>query len=95
MSTNPADGPASDDDTHRTEYDHSDADGVSTAVASATAALAGTSPVRLDPLYETIDPDALEAFVRSADGSASLEFDYHGYRVVVSGDGNVVVSQGL
>ena len=42
------------------------------------------------PLYETIDPDALESLFR--DGSGKAMFEYLGYDVVVNHDGNVEVT---
>lgn len=50
------------------------------------------SPVDLPPLYETVDPDALQGLVASADDEAfSVEFSYHGYEVTVAADGSVDV----
>jgi hypothetical protein len=92
MSSNPAGTHVSDETSHQTRFDRSDSDGVWTAIVRATAGLADASPVELEPLYETIDTDALEAFVRSADESARLEFVYEGFSVTVSGDGTVLVS---
>lgn len=54
------------------------------------------SPANVDPLAETIDPDALDAlFVRpysSASSSVStVSFEYGGVSVTVTGDGTVSV----
>jgi hypothetical protein len=57
----------------------------------------GTEPSELDePLYEVIDPDALERlFDSSEDGpsrdSGELRFPYHGYEVTVRANGDVSV----
>lgn len=58
-------------------------------VVSAVAEASGQSHTELSPLLETIDPDALVAFVESAADDAELAFDYCGHRVTVSGDGDV------
>ena len=53
-----------------------------------------TDPAELAPLFDVIDPDALDAFVdgaRQRDTSAQIQFSYHGYTVTVSGDGSVHV----
>ncbi|QSG14850.1 HalOD1 output domain-containing protein [Halapricum desulfuricans] len=47
-----------------------------------------TDICELPPVYETIDPDALNAFLRCSDSSdtrpkRSVEFSYCGYRVMV------------
>lgn len=44
----------------------------------------------MEPLYETIDPDALDAMVESGiDGH--VRFEFNGHDVTVYGDGTVVV----
>lgn len=59
---------------------------ITTAVADAE----GVSPVELSqPLYERIDPDALDRLVQTKD--VTVRFSYHGYEVEVRGDGRVVV----
>ena len=50
------------------------------------------------PLYDSIDPDALEKLVsgteRRGDGAElNVSFTYLGYRVTVTGDGEVSVRQ--
>lgn len=70
---------------------------VSDEVISAVAAASGADPLDLDPLYEAIDPDALDALYRR-DGRERentperLEFIYSGCGVVVAGDGSVSVT---
>lgn len=49
----------------------------------------------LPPLFESIDPDVLDAFVRSTGGrgtDARLAFTYAGYDVTVESGGSVVVT---
>lgn len=62
-------------------------------VVKAVAAKTGTDPLELPPLYETIDPDALDALVESSgERSLQLEFQFAGRHVVVDGTGGVGVS---
>jgi DNA-binding NtrC family response regulator len=49
-----------------------------------------------DPLYDTIDPDALESLFSPVRGSADggqleVHFSYHGLDLAVSGDGNIAI----
>lgn len=65
------------------------------AVADEVAAATGTPPTDLDPpLYEVVDPDAIERLFRGpADGAdARLVFTYAGCRVVVEGTGAVTAT---
>lgn len=61
----------------------------SEAVLQAIADAEGTDVIELPPLYEAVDPEALDAVF---DGRAfgSIAFDYHGYSVTVNQ--NAVVS---
>lgn len=67
----------------------------SEAVVRRVADFEGVDPTELLPLFDTIDPDALDAIVRSAagndDAGLRIEFTYHGYDVTVTGDGVVHV----
>lgn len=66
----------------------------STATVMAVAAAAGVEPDALPPLYDTIDPDALDDLFRSPHAIRSdvrVSFTYAGCDVVVAGDGDVSV----
>lgn len=72
---------------------------VSDEVVSAVAAEKGVDPMELRPLYEVVDPDALDAIYRPsgfgrAGPSARVEFTYCGCNVVIDGDESVTVSDG-
>lgn len=60
---------------------------VSIAVVSAVATHRGTDPTDLPPLYEWIDPDALDALFaptrRDGDRAGRLEFTYDGHTIAV------------
>lgn len=54
----------------------------------------GVDPVDLTPLYDAIDPDALDAIIDGAEQRNTpldIEFTYHGYDVTVTSDGAVHV----
>lgn len=81
----------------RTEYS-SDAP-PSEAIVRALAAASGAEPTDLEPLYDSIETDALDALLGDpvfGDGaSLVVEFVTSGYRVVVRGDGHVSVLDGI
>lgn len=67
-------------------------------VVDAVAEAEDVDPIELEPLYAAIDPDALDAVVRSQQEgriaprtSTLVRFEYQGYRVTVAGDGAVDV----
>lgn len=70
----------------------------SSAVVERVAAREGVDPTDLDvPLFDAIDPDALDSIVRSSDpdrddGLGTVRFAYYGYEVTVRADGTVRVA---
>ncbi|WP_339106258.1 HalOD1 output domain-containing protein [Haloterrigena salinisoli] len=72
------------------EYTCSEDSPVSQAVIEAVAEASNRDPIELDPLYEYIDPDALNTLFhsRSSDevdpDEVYLEFTYANYRVAVT-----------
>lgn len=59
-------------------------------VVDAVAAEMGVDPVALEPLFDVVDPDALDRlFASGVDGS--VRFEYHECDVVVYSDGRVTV----
>lgn len=63
-------------------------------IVRAVADEEGCDPFSLPPLYETIDPDALELlFGNSRSDRLEVIFEYAGYEVVVTGRRGVVVSK--
>lgn len=70
---------------------------VSKRVVEAVAEKADTTPLDLEPLYHTIDPELLDGLFTDHAPSRShsinyVEFRYAGYRVTVSQDGSLDVS---
>lgn len=74
-----------------------DDDSLVESVLRTVAVHADKQPEELPPLNDTVDPDALATvFGRRPDGTPRLgagwvEFDYAGYRVTVTSDGDVDV----
>ncbi len=67
---------------------------VSTTVVHALADAKDVDPLELDPLYEALDPDALDALFAPTDGSGSarhgkVQFVTNGYEVEVTSTGRV------
>lgn len=62
-------------------------------VAEAVAAAKGVDTLDLDPMYGVVDPDALDAAVRSMDADGRVSFEYEGFVVIVSGDGGIDVER--
>lgn len=68
----------------------------SEGVVQAVAASEDVDPMQLQPLYDVIDPEALDTlFQRTADGApattGSVRFEYAGNTVVVHSDGSIHV----
>ncbi|SDN20199.1 hypothetical protein SAMN04487949_3649 [Halogranum gelatinilyticum] len=64
----------------------------SDAVISAVAAASDTDPLDMEPLYATVDTDALDSLVtprRAAIGDLHLTFEYQGYEVTASSCGSI------
>lgn len=60
------------------------------SIAEQVARREGTSPTGLTPLYDVVDPDALQRVIDSAaDADVRVELTYSGYVVTVAGDGSV------
>lgn len=67
-------------------------DSPSLRVVDALAAATDTDPLELAPLYEVVDPEALDRlFDADATGRARVQFEYDGHAVEVRGDGTVAV----
>lgn len=49
----------------------------------------GVDPLELNPLYTSVDPDALQAIVEPPNDVERVEFEYAGYEVVVEDENRV------
>lgn len=67
-------------------------DSISLRVIDALADATNTDASELEPLYDVVDPEALDQLFRSdSGGDVRVEFEYHGMLVDVRGDGTVTV----
>lgn len=65
---------------------------VTQSVVEAVAEADGVGPEELaPPLYEEIDPDALERIFATGPSTRRVVFTYNGYEVTVRGDGSVSI----
>lgn len=65
-------------------------------VVKRVAAREGVDHTELVPLFDVIDPDALDRIVQSGrptESSVHLTFTYHGYEVMINGDGVVQLAK--
>lgn len=77
-------------------YQTNGSERLSEGVVAAVAAAADADPTEMDPLAETIDPEALDAlFAPDLAGTARdagrIEFSFCGYGVVIASEGLVSV----
>lgn len=95
---------ASDDaetDAYHTEYDHHteydpERERPSLVVVRAVGTLTGQEPGEMPPLAESVPPESLDDLFRPTEkdglrGGGRVEFEYHGFRVTVSGEGSVEI----
>lgn len=69
------------------------ADTASNSVIEAVARAEAVDPAKLPPLYDTIDPDALNSLFETPCRTGKVSFRYGGRDVTVTGDGDVVVTE--
>lgn len=69
----------------------------STAVVETVAAVAERDHGEIEPLYESVDPDALDALIAdsSREACVSMTLTLAGYEVHLRSDGDVVVTDAL
>lgn len=82
--------------TYHAHHDWEDSQSLSTTVIEAVGVATDTDPVQMDPLYEALDPDALDALFRprSDDGpraNGQVVFSLDGHDVAVHSHGNIIV----
>lgn len=69
-------------------------DRVAEAVVYAVAEAADADPLSIEPIYDSVDPDALTALVRSGADDLVVSFSHHGVPIDVYADGTVVAVTG-
>ncbi|WP_336337489.1 HalOD1 output domain-containing protein [Haloarcula brevis] len=65
----------------------------SAAVTEYISAMTGREQTDFPPLYETVDPEAVDSLVAPSDRASpvSISFEYAGHAVTVRSDGELVV----
>lgn len=83
------------DDVFQVEYDWSNIS-PSTAVAETIAVVVDRDPTSLDPLYEWVEPDALDSIMSSNEAGSTdqnivISFTFYDLSITVDAQGEVVV----
>lgn len=79
------------------QHDWAESDEISATIIDAVAAITGNEPADLQPLYEAVDPDALDQLLRSlrtssiSQGRSEVVFTFNGCEVTVAADGTITV----
>ncbi|PSQ18563.1 hypothetical protein BRD00_04545 [Halobacteriales archaeon QS_8_69_26] len=80
-------------DTYHAKYQPDETGSLAGAVVYLVSVATGNDPKTMDPLYETIDVDALESLFRGQEGrTGHIEFQHCGCAVTAMSDGEIVVS---
>lgn len=75
---------------------HTDSDEeVSTAVVRAIEEVTNTPVVESPPLYDAVDPDALDSLFRDRDTDGEVQFEHDGYRITATGAGEVRIEKAM
>lgn len=72
------------------EYDWNEAAELATAVVEAVAAETGREEMAMQPLYEVIDPDALNTLFAADDHAVAVSFTYETVDVRIENDGKII-----
>jgi hypothetical protein len=65
------------------------------SIAETVAAVSGSEPTAMEPLYSILDPDALDALLSSPRNSeVRFTFSYEGCTVTVRSSGEIAVRRG-
>ena len=90
-----ADAPDPREPTYVATFDPTAAEQPSEAIVTAVATLADEDPLELPPLYEVVEPNALEALIEHAHrknaGTHQVWFTYEGFDVGVRTDGRITI----
>ncbi|WP_435346341.1 HalOD1 output domain-containing protein [Haloarchaeobius sp. HRN-SO-5] len=66
---------------------------LSSEVVEAVAQAKGVDPLSLDPIIDSVDPDALNRLFDSQNRGLQLTFEYEGYTVTVEGDRQIDLTE--
>jgi hypothetical protein len=79
----------------RTRHDWTDGDDIAASVIEAVAAVVGKQPTDIEPLYEVVDPDALEELLLSLrssgkhDRCGAVTFVFNDCEIKVEASGTI------
>lgn len=77
---------------YETRFEHEGDESVATTIAVAVGELTEREVTELNPLGSSVDCEALDSLVRTADTPLSVSFQYEGFRIFVSGDGTITIT---
>jgi hypothetical protein len=82
-------------ETYRTVHNWKDEDSLSTTVIRTIEAVVGVQSTELPPLYDVVDPDALDQLFRPADTEQQrtpdrLTVHYAGFHATIHADGEII-----
>lgn len=87
-------GPTAPAEEYHAMHDWSSDEPLSFSVVRAVSRFAGEEPESLPPLYDVIDPDALDTLFTDRTGrNGSLSFSLDAHDVTVYADGSIVVER--
>jgi hypothetical protein len=69
-----------------------DTESASIAVMEALASVRHCDPTELEPLYRSVDPDALDRLVASGSAKLCVTMSLDGFEVVVTGDRRIEIT---
>lgn len=83
-------------ETYHVSFEWTNSDSASYAVIESLSAVSGVEPTSLTPLYETLDPTALDALFRPVSGETprhhgSISFSHDGYDMTVLAHGEIAI----
>lgn len=71
-----------------------DTDDTIWTIVSTVASFKGVDPIELNPIYEVVDPEALDSLVDGNPGTyCQIGFEYSGVRVEIDSTGECTVSE--
>lgn len=70
-------------------FDWAEYDELGRAVVTATAEAMDADPAEMEPLYDAVDPDALDSLFADSEGAAQVTFRVCRLEVLIRSDGRV------
>jgi len=81
-------------DTYHADYQPSEHGSLANVILYLVSTATGNDPETMGPLYDEVDPDALESLIQSHEGETGrIEFCYYGCEITVASDGQILVQK--